>query len=196
MADSGGLQLIPQKKRTVEIRRPGENRLLYIGGAILLVFGGIGFAMSQYRGSVESGITEVTAQIEQVAAESRALREDKQKLRILASQLSTATTLVENHIFWTKGLQRVENRLRGDIQITALNANIQDKQLDIRAKSRSFTAIARQISSFYQDNAVLDVSLSRSSANTDGTIEFSMFVKFNEFTFAREIAIPSPRPSN
>lgn len=189
MADTGGIQLIPGTKRKIDISRPGENRLMYMGGLVFIIFLVIGFVAFQYRSSVESRIESTDLKIGEIEAESRRLSREKETISLLANQFDIASELIRNHVIWTKGLLRVEDRIRPDVQVSALNANVRDGRIGLSGFTLSYTHVARQIASFLKEESVTDVSVSKMSSGPSGLIEFDMLIDFNADNFIKDIPV-------
>ncbi len=96
------------------------------------------------------------------------------------------TTLLANHIFWTKALGKLESAGQQQIQLKSLAASAAKKEVIASGRAPNYTAIARQIASFVADEAVKDVNLSDAKVSNIGGIEFSMQLLFDESKFLRK----------
>lgn len=141
MADKGGLQLLPENRKKIDIRIPGENQLIYIGSALivffLLVFGGLWL----YSNSLANQITADDAQLK-IMEDSRD-KAAEQKLITLSKQIGVTGQILKNHTYWSIGLSKIESVLQNNIQFKSLSAVLSEESLHIRALSDNYTTIAR-----------------------------------------------------
>src|SRR3989344_2023614 len=99
MPDAGGLQFLPETRKKIDVKRPGQNRHLVFGFIVLGVVLGLYLGLSSYK---ESLLSEVTALSQQLSDLERA--RDKQleiKLLDLNKQLAVINPLLNSHVFWS-----------------------------------------------------------------------------------------------
>src|SRR3989344_8691061 len=146
MPDQNGLQLLPETRRKIEIRVPGENKFVYAGITILVLMlilvGGLYF----YKGILENKKTELDIKITD-------LEKDRDKkveanLLILSKQLSLITTLLDSHVIWSKALGKIENLLQPQVQFLSFSATVSDNRFEFKALATNYTVVARQIAAF------------------------------------------------
>ena len=183
MADKGGLQLLPENRKRIDVKIPGENRLTYIGAAlivlVLMIVGGLWLYS-------ENLADQITANDEQIAAlESQRDTKAEQNLITLSKQVSITSQILKNHIYWSVGLSKIESAVQNNIQFKSLSAVLGEGSLHIRALSDNYTTIARQLAAFVADDSIKDVTLDGLSTLTSGKLDFSTKVEFNKAKFLK-----------
>lgn len=184
MPDHGGIQLLPETRRKIEIKTPGENRWLYAGVTVVILVviavGGLLF----YKG----GLEEKLAQLDSDLAKLEEQRDKKveNNLLILDKQLSLITKLLNNHIFWTKALGKIEVLTNPQVQYQTFVGGVDDGKLELKALTFNYTLLAKQIAAYVSDDSIKDVDLSDVHVRTDGKLEFSLKLTFDKNKFIRE----------
>lgn len=166
------------------IKVPGENRFLYIGSAILGAVLVSIFALGQYRVSLESNLKQVNDQL--VVLERSRNKKAEQNLKILNDRLAVTAGLMDNHIYWSKALSRVENLLQSQVQFESIAGIMMDHKVNIRGKTTGFTVLARQIAAFLSGEGILDVSLDKVTSLPTGRLEFEMRIDFDKSKFTKK----------
>ena len=184
MSDQNGLQLLPETRKKIEIRVPGENRLVYTGITVLiLVFvlvGGLYF----YKKSLENQKTELDAEI--VRLDKDRNKDIETNLLTLNKQLSLLSTLLDSHILWSKALNKIENLLQPQVQFLSFSAAVIDNRFEFKALAANYTVVARQIASFVSDDSIKDIALTDVHVLTSGKLEFSIKLEFDKTKFLKE----------
>lgn len=188
MDKGGGLQLIPDTKRTVDIKRPGENRFLIIGIIIAVLFIGLNIGVTLYKQSYKSKIEKIDQDLTTLEA-SRDKNLEK-KIRTLDSQMSVVRTVLDDHFLWTQAFGKIENKTRLESEFVTLSANIQDEKINIKAKTSTYTAVAKQIAAFLSEESIKDISLNKVNTSPAGGIEFSLTVLFDSSKFLKQKSTP------
>lgn len=183
MPDSGGLQLIPQTKRKIEIHRPGQNKFLFISLGVLVIFSALALLSSWYKSSIESKIEEVNLKISEVENESRALAEEKREIKILANQFNTIRSLIDQHIFWSRGLALLEANIRPDVEFVSMNANTTEDKISLNGRASNYSSVARQIAALFREPSIKNVAVSGISASSELGVEFDLLIEFDQKTF-------------
>lgn len=184
MADQNGLQLLPETRRKIEIKIPGENRFIYAGITILVLMlvlvGGLYF----YKISLENKKTELDAKI-------ASLEKDRDKkvetnLVILNKQLSLISSLLDSHVIWSKALNKIENLLQPQVQFLSFSATVSDNKFEFKALATNYTVVAKQIAAFVSDDSIKDVTLNNVHVLTSGKLEFNLKLEFDKTKFIKE----------
>lgn len=183
MNDKGGLQLLPENRKRIDIKIPGENKLTYIGTVlivlVLVIYGGLWI----YGNSLAN---QITADDNQLAAlEKQRDPVAEKNLITLSKQLSITGQLIKNHIYWSIGLSKIESAVQNNIQFKSLSANLTENSLNIQALSDNYTTIARQLAALVADDSIIDVTLDGVNTLTSGKLDFSTKVKFNDAKFLK-----------
>lgn len=184
MADQNGLQLLPETRRKIEVRIPGENRLVYTGTTILvlmvLVVGGLYF----YKNRLETTVTELDAQI--LNLEKDRDKKVEANLLTLSKQLSLISTLLDSHIIWSRAFGKVEGLLQPQVQFLSFAAAVSDNRFEFKALASNYTVLARQMAAFVSDDSIKDMSLADVHVLTTGKLEFSIRLEFDKTKFVKE----------
>ncbi len=184
MPDQNGLQLLPETRRKIEVKIPGENRLIYTGTAVLILMlvltGGLYF----YRSNLEDTKTGLDAQI--VNLEKERDKKVETNLLTLSKQLTLISTLLDSHIVWSKALSKVENLLQPQVQFLSFSAAVIDNRFEFKALATNYTVVARQIAAFVSDDSIKDVALTNVHVLTTGKLEFGIKLEFDKTKFIKE----------
>ena len=184
MPDQNGLQLLPETRRKIEVKVPGENRLINMGIAVLVLMlvlvGGLYF----YKITLEDRKTGLDTQI--VNLEKERDKKVEANLLTLSKQLSLISTLLDSHIVWSKALSKVEGLLQPQVQFLSFSAAVSDNRFEFKALANNYTVVARQIAAFVSDDSIKDVALTNVHVLTTGKLEFSIKIEFDKTKFLKE----------
>lgn len=180
----GGLQLLPETRRKVEIKVPGENRFLYLGAAVLAATLVLFLGISFYSGFLIKKIAGIDGDL--VNLEKQRDKKNEESLLLLDKQLSLISRLLSDHIFWSKGLAKVESLLQNQIQFETFSAATMENKLDFKALAANYTVVARQIAAFISDESIKDITLSNVNTLTNGKLEFNMKLDFDKTKFIKQ----------
>ena len=183
MIDKEQFQLIPETKKKLGIKVPGENRFLYVSSVILGAVLVTSFAFNRYEASLFSKLTSVTDQLIELE-QKRDLKSEKD-LEILQHQIENTATLVDEHIYWTKGLSKITNLMQSGVQINSLNYDGLGKvSMDVLASN--YTVLAKQIASFVYDDNIKDVSVSKITPFPNGNLKFDLVLLVDELKLIKK----------
>src|SRR3990167_599202 len=184
MPDQNGLQLLPETRRKIEVKVPGENRLINMGIAVLVLMlvlvGGLYF----YKITLEDRKTGLDTQI--VNLEKERDKKVEANLLTLSKQLSLISTLLDSHIVWSKALSKVEGLLQPQVQFLSFSAAVSDNRFEFKALATNYTVVARQIAAFVSDDSIKDVVLNNVRVLTNGKLEFNIELEFDKTKFLKE----------
>lgn len=183
MADKGGLQLLPENRKRIDVKIPGENRLINIGAVltvlVLIITGGLWF----YGNSLTTKIADDDKQIATLEQQRNNLKEAEQKLIILSKQIGTTNQILKNHIYWSKGLSRIESALQTNVQFKSFSAVLGDESFRIQALGDNYTTVAKQLAAFVADDSIKDFTLDNVTSLTSGKLEFNTKINFDRAKF-------------
>lgn len=183
MANAGGLQLLPQTRKKLELKIPGENKFLVLSLLFVLVIGGIYFALYSYRVSI---FNQAIAVDDQVASLEKQRNKDTEKqLLSLNQQLSVVKPLISGHIMWSQALQRIQAMIAPTVQFSSLTTDLLKKSIVFKATADNYTTVAHQIAAFYRDPAISDVNLNKITNLTTGRVEFDMELSIDTDKFLK-----------
>jgi len=181
MADKGGLQLLPENRKRIDVNIPGENNMIYIGvgliALVLVVYGGLWFYSNNLTG-------QISADDQQLATlESQRDKTAEQNLITLSKQMAITSQIIKNHIYWSQGLSKIESALQSNVQFKSISAILGESSLHIRALADNYTTIARQLAAFVADDSITDITLDGVSSLTSGKLDFNTSIKFDPTKF-------------
>ena len=183
MADKGGLQLLPETRKKIDIKVPGENRLIYVGIALIVIIMMLYGGLVVYSKSLETKISDSDTQL--TALENQRDKKAETNLLILSKQLAITNQIVNKHIYWSAGLTRIENALQNKVQFKSFSAVLSENSFHIRALSDTYTTVARQLAAFVADDAITDVTLDGVSTLTNGNLDFNSKISFDPTKFLK-----------
>jgi len=181
MPNQGGLQLLPETRKKIEIITPGENRQLIIGATILAIVAVLAGGLYLYKDSLENKLTSLNTEL--TALEQQRDRQSEQNILIFNKQISMLSNLLDKHTYWTTAFSKIEGLTQNQIQFNSLTATVADNKIDIKATATNYTIIARQIAAFLSDESITDINLSRVNTLTNGQLELSMQIIFDRSKF-------------
>ncbi len=180
----GGLQLLPETRRKVDIKVPGENRFLFLGAAVLAAVFVLFLGANFYTSFLTKKIASIDADL--MTLEEQRDKKNEESLLLLNKQLSLISNLLNNHIFWSKGLSKIESLLQNQVQFETFSASTIDNKFSFKALAANYTVVARQIAAFLSDESIADVSLNNVNTLTNGKLEFNMKLDLDKTKFLKQ----------
>ena len=184
MPDQGGIQLLPESRRKITIKTPGENRWIYAGVTALVLVSSIAAGLAYYRGGLEDQVAGLDNNLTNL--EKQRDKKVEANLLILSQQLSMTTTLLNNHVFWSKALAKVEALTQPQVQFSTFNALAEEGRFEIKAFTLNYTVLAKQIAAYVSDDSIKDIDLSNVHVLTNGRLEFTIRITFDKNKFIKE----------
>lgn len=184
MPDQRGIQLLPETRRKIEVKVPGENRWVYAGVAALVLVFSIAAGLAYYRGNMENKVAELDADLTNLEKQ----RDKKVEVNLLTlnQQLSMTTKLLNDHVFWSKALAKIEALTQPQVQFSTFNARTEEGKFDIKAFALNYTVLARQIAAYVSDDSIKDINLGNVHVLTNGRLEFTIGITFDKNKFIKE----------
>lgn len=177
MAEIGGLQLLPETRKKIELQIPGENRYLYSGIALLSLVLAIFAAVYLYNRSLEEQMASYDNRLS--GLESKRNKSDEQDLLAFSKQAGLMTTALANHIFWTQALAKISSLTQNQVQVKSLSASVDKKEVILTANAANYSTIARQVASFISDDSIADVNVGEMKTQTSGRLEFTLQLQYS-----------------
>lgn len=177
MADAGGLQLLPETRKRIQYSTPGQNRLLYISLAFIVLLGLIYGGLYYYKSTVRSKLDDIENKL--VKNEEARSKADEEKILELKKTLAVVEPLYNSKISFTQVFNRVQSLVVPQVQFDSLIVNFDKKEYGFKAYGASFAIVAKQVSAFYSDASITDISLGKVISGSDGKIEFYINLKFD-----------------
>lgn len=183
MPDQGGLQLLPETRKKIEITTPGENRLIVAGGVVLVVAAILAGGLYFYTNFLEDRLAVLDTEI--TTLEQKREKQSEQKILVFNKQASTLSNILNDHAYWTTAFSKIEGLLQNQVQLSNMTTSLSDSKIDFRATAASYTTIARQIAAFLSDESIKDIALNRVNVLTNGRLEFNMQILFDKSKFLK-----------
>ena len=177
MADIGGLQLLPETRRKIEVSLPGRNRSLILSFVVLALVVGLYFSLLEYKQLVFSTLTSIDGQLLDLE-KSRDQQLEKQLLD-LNKQLVVINPLISSHLFWSDAFIKIQSLVQPQVKFNSINTDTLGKKILIVAFAANYTTVARQIASFYTIDSVTDVILNKVQSLPTGQVELTMQLFFD-----------------
>ena len=157
--------------------------MIYIGTGltvlVLIITGGLWL----YGNSLTSKITDADKQIVTLEGQRNNLKEAEQKLAILSKQIGITSQILKNHIYWSKGLSKIESALQSNVQFKSFSAVLGEQSFRIQAISDNYTTLAKQLAAFVTDDSIKDLTLDNVNTLTSGKLEFNTKIQFDKAKF-------------
>ena len=183
MVDRGGLQLLPETRKKIDVITPGENRNLIIGGIIFVIAAALVGVVYLYQNSLEDKLASLDADIAML--EQQRNKQAEQNILIFNKQLSMLSKLLNEHAYWTTAFSKIEGLTQVRVSFGNLTAILLENKINFEAVADNYTTIARQIAAFVSDESIKDVSLSRINTLTNGQLDFIMQITFDKSKFLK-----------
>jgi hypothetical protein len=181
MPDAGGLQLLPETRKKIEVRVPGQNRPVILSLIFALLVAGLYIGLMFYNNSILSSITQTDGKL--AALENSRDKKLEQKLLDLKGQLAVVGPLISSHSFWSQGFIKIQNLVQPQVQFKSINADAATAKIIFQATAANYTTVAKQIAAFYADDSIADIVLSKASSLPTGRVDFTMQLIFNPEKF-------------
>lgn len=183
MPDQGGLQLLPETRRKIEVVIPGENRLLVAGGVVFVIIIILASGLYFYKNSLQNKLASKDTEV--AGIEQKRDKEAEQNIITFNKQASVLSKLLNEHVYWTTGFSKIEGLTQNQIQFQGITAVLADNKISLKAAGANYTTIARQIAAYLSDESIKDVHLSKVSTLTNGRLEFNMQILFDRTKFLK-----------
>lgn len=177
MADAGGIQLLPDTKKKIQLQSTGQNRVLIFSFVFVVLVGGLYGGLWWYQDSTQKKLEDINKQLSDIEATRN--KKDEEKLLNLKDSLALVEPLIKSHVFWSDAFDRIQNLINPGVQFSSLGVSLGKSEYTFKAVARNYSTVAKQIAAFYKDDAITDVSLGKISTLSTGQIEFSTTLILN-----------------
>ena len=171
------IQFLPESRRRLDIKNPGEYRLLYVSlgwlAFCLLIYGGVWF----YGRSLEQKITTQDAAIE--AKNNERYQKFEREALALNQRLAEVDIMLDQHPVWSLVLAKLQGITPPSIQFVTLIGNIEKSSMTIKALAPDYPTIAKQIANYLASDIVKDIDMNKAILNSSGSVEYTMIISFN-----------------
>lgn len=184
MADKGGLQLLPETRKRLDIKIPGENRLIIIGVVLVTLVLMVGGGLWTYANSLQGKITKADEEI--AVLESRRNLTKEKSLITLSKQLAVTDQVLKSHTYWSTGFSEIEKALQTNVQFKSFSVVLDEQSIHVRALTDNYTTLAKQLAAFAKLPSVTDVTLDGVISLTTGKLDFNSKVFFDSTEFLKK----------
>ena len=171
------IQFLPESRRRLEIKNPGEYKLLYLSlgwlGLCLLLYGGVWF----YSGQLGQQITKQDAAIT-AKNEERDQAFEREALA-LNQRLAEVDVMLNQHPVWSLVLAKLQGITPPSVQFITLIGNIEKGSMTIKALAPDYPTIAKKIANYLASDIVKDIDMNKAILNSSGAVEYTMIISFN-----------------
>jgi len=184
MPDQGGIQLLPETRRSINIKTPGENRWVIAGISTLVLVFSITAGLIFRHGNLENQIFELDANLANL--EKQRDKKIETNLLTLNQQLILTSKLLNDHLFWSKAFSKIEALTQPQVQFLTFTALAEDGKFDIKASTLNYTLLARQIAAYVSEDSIKDINLNDVHVLTNGRLEFTVNIIFDKNKFIKD----------
>jgi hypothetical protein len=184
MADQGGLQLLPEARKRLEIKVPGQRRFFNISISVFILVAAAAAGSWYYKGKLEEEFSVLDVQLENIDKARDRSAEDR--LFTLNRQLRLVSGFLNEHVFWSAGFRRLEKILKPAVQLENVSVSLDNKEIQFRAVAKDFVTISKLLASFASEDGIIDVNLNESTLLPQGVVSFNVKVKFDRAKFLKK----------
>ncbi len=174
------LQLLPEKTTRVQSGAPRKlgPGILFLA-VVLVLYGAFFF----YNRSLEAEVVELDARF--IAFNQARDLDQEGRVNEIKSKLQQSSALLDEHVLWSRGFQKIQNLTLPTVQFQSLIASIPELKFEFKALAPNLSAIARQGANFLTDESVTDLSISQIKILTSGQTEFVIRLTFDRDKFIK-----------
>lgn len=177
MSNEAGIQLLPESRKEIEVKIPGENNLIYFGlgviGVVLVVFGGLYY----YSISLQGKVSLLDAEFQ--ALETQRSKEAEKNILTVKDQMADVGRIIDNHPVWSYFLKKIQSKTSPQFKFETMGISFGDGQISFEAETLNYTILARQIASYLSEDIVEDVRLEEAKLSTTGRVRVVMKILLN-----------------
>lgn len=170
--------MLPESRRKLEIKVPGENRAVYFGLSVvfvvILLFSGIKF----YTSYLNNKLSEIDNELN--LTENQRDKEFEKEVLVLNKQFALMGDILSKHFIWSNVVAKVQSRIPSQIQFKNLLGDAREHKMEISGRAVNYTTIAKQIAALLSDESVIDVSLDKVSSFSTGILEYNLRIFFDD----------------
>lgn len=175
------LQLLPERRKSIEIHTPGQNKPLVFSIILAVIVGAVYGALYFYKSSLLSTAQSIDNEL--AALEQRRDKPTEEKLLLLNKKLAVVGPLLSGHVYWSEAFARIQRLTQPQVQFKTLSAGTSDKKLIFKANAPNYMTVARQIAAFLSDGSIADITLDKVATLPSNKVEFNMSMIFDPKTF-------------
>ena len=186
MADWAGLQLLPETRKKIDVKIPGENRVIYIGVCLLVMVLGLYLYFNSQVQTLEQRLAEIEEQVTSI--EEGRDKKKEEKLVDLKKQTALLSKMLSDHIFWSQAWTKLEGLIIPQLQVKSLALSSGKEEIAFAARATSYSAIAKQLATLTNDPAIKDVSISGIRLSPIGGADFDIKLSIDGKEFFKKVS--------
>jgi|GEM_PF-5391702 len=171
---SNEIQFLQEKRTKIELGTKTRNKLLTIGIVALALVLAASSVLTYLKSNLTGEIVQIDSDLD--ALEARRDKKFEGELLVVKKQLGLISSLLDNHIYWSNTLTKIENLLQGQVQVKNLGLDKSLNEVKLGGVAASYSTIAKQIAAFLSDDSIEDVILEGAEVKPTG-IEITMKLK-------------------
>lgn len=178
MAQNSEIQLLPERRKEIEVKIPGENRTLFLGfaiaGIVLVSF----LAVSIYSSSIKGDIDLLASEIKSLDAQRN--KDVETQILSVQNHFTIVGEILNDHLVWSYLLGKIQSKTSPQFQFNTMAISIDDERISVEGEIVNYTVLARQIASYLSDEVIKDVTLDEARLLPTGRIRVTMRILFNK----------------
>lgn len=186
MVHNQDIQLLPETRKRIDIKTPGGNKVLLSAIAFLILMLGVGFYFSLRAGNLEKKVNSLNLDLANLESKRDEVFENN--ILITKQQLGLVSGYIDNHLYWTIMLIKLENLLQDKVQLTRLDFQKLDdyNEVSMGGKTINYSTLAKQMAAFLSDSAIQDIELQGAETKSSGLVDFNMKLKIKSSSLHNE----------
>ncbi|MFH1769458.1 MAG: hypothetical protein ABH833_02200 [Parcubacteria group bacterium] len=177
--NNSGFLRDPQK--TFSSSKPKQRNTSLIVSIVVLVIVIAGyFGLTMYKASLDDSIAKIDLELQNIEAQRD--KEKENRIFIFSEQLDLAGNLLQEHVVWSDAFKTIQDFLQPTVRATSLTADFEEGKMVLNLEADSYTTVAKQIASFYANDAIEDVGVDALKSESTGEVSFNMEIKFDPKT--------------
>jgi Tfp pilus assembly protein PilN len=184
----GEINLIPKeyKSKRLDI----GNIFSKTGGIVLallilslLVFGGL----LLYQNKIKTNLANIKQNI--LDLEAKRNSDEEAKIYNADIKLNLVEKLFKNHFYWSQLFTKIQDLVVTEVYFDDFKTSFTDKELttNLNGNAITYTALARQMVSFKEDEMVKSISLKEMNLSDTGGIDFGFTIIFRKEILTNKI---------
>jgi hypothetical protein len=178
MPEKQDIQLLPETKRSMTVKVPGENKLLFIGAVVLVCILAGSYLIVRMKNSEYDRLLDLDKQL--ISIEEQRSSSEEERLLSLSKQLKIINTVMANHLYWTQGLSKFQSIISEETGVKNLSIAYSGDEIsvDFPAKALNYISVARQLAAFLADTDIKSVNMGGITI-AEGLLEFNVSLKID-----------------
>lgn len=181
MAENNDIQLLPESRKEIEVKVPGENKFLYVGVAILILVLVLFFLFNFYNKTLKEKVVSLDNQL--IEMDKTRDKEAEKQILLANDQLKLVGGILNNHIIFSKLLETIQAKTAPQMQFKQLSVSLSKGEVIFSADTANYSIIARQIASYLSEPLIEDVKLNKVNTTTTGRLSLNMLISFKKDGF-------------